>query len=210
VELACELRIRARAGIEVATTRDISQGGAKIETGLALEPDEPVEVTIEGLGSIGGVVRWRKDGLAGIEFSPELGWQELMPWLRQARDLSHRARPARVTPVMPIAPAPWQVPAQDPPDLAGKAVHLNIPARVREGNNRWKIEVASVNTRQIEFDSFAALRLGTLLWLALPGLEGWSARVVKLEGFRFTCEFTHPLHPAVLERMLSMPREAQA
>lgn len=202
VELACELRIRARAGIEVATTRDISQGGAKIETGLALEPDEPVEVTIEGLGSIGGVVRWRKDGLAGIEFSPELGWQELMPWLRQARDLARRVRPEPAAPAVPIFTP--KVRTQDPPDLAGKAVHLNIPARVREGNNRWKIEVASVSTRQIEFDSFAALRLGTLLWLALPGLEGWSARVVKLEGFRFTCEFTHPLHPAVLERMLSM------
>ena len=202
VELTCELRIRSRAGMEVATSRDISQGGAKIETGLVLERDEPVEVTIDGLGTLSGVVCWRKDGLAGIAFSPELGWQELMPWLRQARDAAPQARPARAPTTRPIfAPT---APAQSESDANG--VLLNIPARVREGNNRWKIEVASVTTRQIEFDSFAALRLGTLLWIALPGLEGWSARVVKLEGFRFTCEFTHPLHPAVLERILTAPQ----
>lgn len=208
VELACELHIRSRAGMEVAKTRDISQGGAKIETGLALELDEPIQVTIQGLGTISGIVCWRKDGLAGIAFAPELGWQELMPWLRQARDAARRARPERIAPPPPppqFRPAP--APAQDQAEPAGNAVHLNIPARVREGNNRWKIEVASVTTRQIEFDSFAALRLGTLLWLALPGLEGWSARVVKLEGFRFTCEFTHPLHPAVLERIVTMTHE---
>jgi hypothetical protein len=202
VELAIELRIRARAGMEVATTRDISQGGAKIETGLALELDEPVDVTIDGLGSISGLVCWRDGRLAGISFAPELGWQQLMPWLRQVRDAGQRARPRTVAPTR--RPDPSLPPEAQ--DLGESAVQLNIPARVREGNNRWKIDVASVTTRQVEFDSYAALRLGTLLWLALPGLEGWSARVVRMEGFRYTCEFTHPLHPAVLERMLAMAR----
>jgi hypothetical protein len=42
----------------------------------------------------------------------------------------------------------------------------------------------------------------------LPGLEGWPARIVANEGYRFTCEFTQPLHPAVIERILSAARGA--
>jgi hypothetical protein len=60
-----------------------------------------------------------------------------------------------------------------------------------------------LTTRAVEFDSFVPLRLGTLLWIVLPGLEGWPARIVAVDGYRFTCEFTQPLHPAVLERILS-------
>jgi hypothetical protein len=45
-----------------------------------------------------------------------------------------------------------------------------------------------------------------LLWIVLPGLEGWPARIVGNDGYRFTCEFTQPLHPAVLERILTAAR----
>ena len=59
----------------------------------------------------------------------------------------------------------------------------------------------------VAFDSFAALRIGSLLWIVLPGLEGWPARIVSVEGYRFTCEFTQPLHPAVLERVLTLAKD---
>lgn len=73
---------------------------------------------------------------------------------------------------------------------------------------RWRIDVESLTTRTVQFESFAPLRLGTLLWIVLPGLEGWPARIVANEGYRFTCEFTQPLHPAVLERVLATARTA--
>ena len=77
------------------------------------------------------------------------------------------------------------------------------PCGNREGTRRWNIDVGSLTARTVEFDCFAALRLGTLLWIVLPGLEGWPARIVAIDGYRFTCEFTQPLHPAVLERILA-------
>jgi hypothetical protein len=94
-------------------------------------------------------------------------------------------------------------------DTAGPAapsVQLNLSARVREGLRRWTIDVDSLDSRSVSFESYAPLRLGTLLWVVLPGLEGWPARIVANEGYRFTGEFTQPLHPAVLERILSAGR----
>ena len=81
---------------------------------------------------------------------------------------------------------------------------------MREGTRRWSIEVAAITTRSVAFDSFAALQLGSLLWVVLPGLEGWPARIVSVEGYRFNCEFTQPLHPAVLERILALAKEPPA
>jgi hypothetical protein len=87
-------------------------------------------------------------------------------------------------------------------------VHLNLSARVREGTRRWNIDVTSLTARSVEFDCYSAIRLGTLLWVVLPGLEGWPARIVSIDGYRFTCEFTQPLHPAVLERILASARSS--
>ena len=50
-----------------------------------------------------------------------------------------------------------------------EGVQLNLAARVREGTRRWSIEVASITTRSVAFDSFAALQIGSLLWVVLPG-----------------------------------------
>jgi hypothetical protein len=75
---------------------------------------------------------------------------------------------------------------------------------VREGTRRWSIDVSTLTTRSVEFECYAALLHGTLLWIVLPGLEGWPARIVDIDGYRFTCEFTQPLHPAVLERVLAL------
>ena len=43
----------------------------------------------------------------------------------------------------------------------------------------------------------------------LPGLEGWPARITSVDGYRFTCEFTQPLHPAVLERVLKLAKDVR-
>ena len=199
VETVCSALLETAAGTELVTTRDISQGGVKIDVPFDLAAEQRVTVTVEGLPPIQGVVRWSQDNVAGIAFLPELRWQELMLWLRERRNAQ---------PGPPLA-AP-QRPSPPPPEPGVEAgVQLNLPARVREGTRRWSIEVLSITTRSVTFDSFAALGLGSLLWIVLPGLEGWPARIVAVDGYRFTCEFTQPLHPAVLERILALAKEPQ-
>jgi PilZ domain-containing protein len=199
VELVVQGLLETAAGTELVTTRDISQGGAKIDVPFALTPEERILITLDGLPPIQSVVRWSADHVAGIAFLPELRWQELMLWLKERRTRESGAPLAALEPTAPAAPAA----APEAED----GVQLNLPARVREGTRRWSIDVAAITARSVTFDSFAALGLGSLLWIVLPGLEGWPARIVTVEGYRYTCEFTQPLHPAVLERILSLAKE---
>jgi len=199
VELVVQGLLEAASGTEVVTTRDISQGGAKIDVPFPLAPDERLLITLDGLPPLQGVVRWSQGHVAGIAFLPELRWQELMLWLKERRKSRGEAPLAAPEP-------PASAPAAAEPAAEG-SVQLNLHARVREGTRRWSIDVAAITARSVTFDSFAALGMGSLLWIVLPGLEGWPARIVAVDGYRFTCEFTQPLHPAVLERILALARE---
>ncbi|HYD13832.1 MAG TPA: PilZ domain-containing protein [Allosphingosinicella sp.] len=197
VELVVQALLETQQGTELVTTRDISQGGAKLDVPFQLKVEERVLITLDGLPPQPGVVRWSTDHVAGIAFLPELRWQELMVWLKERR---RRKREAPLAAPEPAAPPPVPEPEQE------EGIQLNLPARVREGTRRWSIDVNSITTRTVSFDSFAALGMGSLLWIVLPGLEGWPARIVAVNGYRFTCEFTQPLHPAVLERVLKLAK----
>jgi len=198
VELSCPALLDVEGRSHPVTTRDVSQGGVKLDVPFPLAPEQKVTVTLDGLRPVEGVVRWSAGSLAGIAFLPELRWQELMLWLKdKRRHVFQEASP-------PFAPAPAAAAGEPPAHDIDQGIALNLPARVREGTRRWQIDVASITTRSVAFDSFAALRIGSLLWVVLPGLEGWPARIVSVEGYRFTCEFTQPLHPAVLERVLAL------
>jgi len=207
VELVVQALLETAAGTQWVTTRDVAQGGVRIDVPFALKPDERVTVTLDGLPPTPGVVRWSADQAAGIAFLPELRWQELMLWLKDRSRVGHGSALAPPAPEAPAREAPLvlgPVPGAEPEE---EGLRLNLPARVREGTRRWSIDVASITTRSVAFDSFAALSMGSLLWIVLPGLEGWPARIVALDGYRFTCEFTQPLHPAVLERILTLAKE---
>ena len=202
VELACPALLDLGGRSHPVTTRDVSQGGVKLNVPFTLSPEEKVTVTLDGLRPVDGVVRWSAGNLAGIAFLPELRWQELMLWLKERRRNAIHDGPAPFAPAPPAAPAAGET----PPREMDEGIALNLPARVREGTRRWQIDVSSITTRSVAFDSFAALRIGSLLWVVLPGLEGWPARIVSVEGYRYTCEFTQPLHPAVLERVLALAK----
>lgn len=198
IEIGCPALLEQDGRTELAAIRDIAQGGVKLETPHPLHPDAQVTVTPEGLHPVEGVVRWVNGRIAGIAFAREIGWQELMPWLRLRSQL----------PDSELAPPTLPARSEGPAAPAAPSVQLNLSARVREGLRRWTIDVDSLDSRSVSFESYAPLRLGTLLWVVLPGLEGWPARIVSNEGYRFTCEFTQPLHPAVLERILAAARHA--
>ncbi len=205
VEVFCQARLDLESRSVLVTIRDIAQGGAKIEGPFELNTDERLVLTPAGLRPITSAVRWVAGNVAGLIFDPELGWQELMPWFRAQANAPTADFGAAPAPAPGPAPHDAAAPAEAP---QGGGVQLNLAARVREGTRRWSIDVASLSSRNVEFDCYAALRLGTLLWIVLPGLEGWPARIVAIDGYRFTCEFTQPLHPAVLERVLASARAA--
>ena len=199
VEVCTTAKIETELGQDVVITRDVSQGGVKVECQAGLVIDQRLSITLENFRSLEGQVRWASGTMIGIEFERELAWQDLMPWLKDRRNAALRAKPA------PVRALPSEGLLTAVPNFAG-SVDLNLPARIREGTKRWNVEVAAITTRHVEFESFASPRIGTLLWLVLPGLEGWPARVTEIDQYHFTCEFTQPLHPAVLERILTDAR----
>ncbi|MBV8688387.1 MAG: PilZ domain-containing protein [Alphaproteobacteria bacterium] len=74
--------LRCGADLYGVNTRDISQGGVKIETDQSLEMGAAVVLTLDRFRPIHGVVRWCSEGLAGIAFNQLIPFQELMEWLK--------------------------------------------------------------------------------------------------------------------------------
>jgi hypothetical protein len=74
--------LRCGARVYGVNTRDISQGGVKIETDQPLDLGSAVVLTLDRFRSLHGVVRWCDDGLAGIAFNQLIPFHELMAWLR--------------------------------------------------------------------------------------------------------------------------------
>lgn len=200
IELEAPAWLEAGSRSEIATLEDLSDGGARIETRLRLVPHEQIVLTLDGFRPAPAIVRWVRGRTAGIAFVPELPWQELMPWLRRA------ARPKAADSGREASIAPVRAAGPPTPEAAG-GIALNLAARVRDGSRRWSIDVESIDTRQVRFVTYATFDPGRLFWITLPGLEGWPARVVEVDGYMVTCAFTQPLHPAVLERVLAAARK---
>jgi hypothetical protein len=74
--------LRCGARVYGVNTRDISQGGVKIETDEPLEVGREVVLTLDKFRPVHGVVRWCAGGLAGIAFNQLIPFGELMAWLR--------------------------------------------------------------------------------------------------------------------------------
>ena len=74
--------LRLGAGIYGVSTRDISQGGVKVETDRPFDGGAEVVLTLDRFRAVPGVVRWYHDGLCGIAFNQVIPFQELMGWLK--------------------------------------------------------------------------------------------------------------------------------
>ena len=185
VEIHQTVSVRRGNNVEFARMRDISQTGLGIETDLALQVEDPVQLAIDGLRPIAGVVRWAHRGLAGIAFNEELGWQTLMPWLRQVQN-----RPPRAA----------HKPASFHEDVRGfglgadkNVIRLDSPARIREGVRWWNVLVRNLTPTLVEFEAAASFPKGAQLWLSLPGTPGWPTTVIEAEQHRYLAEFRLPL-----------------
>jgi hypothetical protein len=74
--------LRCGSRLYGVNTRDISQGGVKIECDQPLEIGREVVLTMERFRPLAGVVRWFDEGLAGIAFNHLIPFHELMEWLK--------------------------------------------------------------------------------------------------------------------------------
>lgn len=75
--------LRAGARTYWVSTRDISQGGVKVEADQPMEIGGETVVTLENFRPITGVVRWRKDNVVGISFNQVIPFHELGRWLTE-------------------------------------------------------------------------------------------------------------------------------
>jgi len=186
VEIHQTVSLRRGNNVEFARMRDISQTGLGVETDLALQIDDPVQLAIDGLRPIGGVVRWAHDGLAGIEFGEELGWQTLMPWLRQVQSHPMRGANARAR-TLHEEERGFGLAADK------QMIRLDSPARIREGVRWWNVLVRNLTPTLVEFEAAASFAKGAQLWLSLPGTPGWPTTVIEAEQHRYLAEFRLPL-----------------
>jgi hypothetical protein len=83
VEVGCSATLRAGARTWWVRTRDISQSGVKIELDQVIEVGANVVVTLEHLGPIPGVLRWREGPVCGVEFNQLIPFGELIEWLKR-------------------------------------------------------------------------------------------------------------------------------
>lgn len=63
-------------------TRDVSQGGVKIDTDQKFDVDTEVVVTLENFRPLSGTVRWQKDRSCGIAFNALIPFEQLIDWLK--------------------------------------------------------------------------------------------------------------------------------
>ncbi|MEZ0243524.1 MAG: PilZ domain-containing protein [Sphingomonas sp.] len=172
--------------VEFSRTRDISQAGVGIQTNLALQEGDVVQLAFDGLRPLTGKVRWERDGFAGIAFDEELGWQTLMPWLRDVQNRPQRPAGTR-THGFHDEDRGFGITADK------NAILLNAPGRVREGTIWWNVQVRSLTATLVEFEAAADIAKGTQLWISIPGSTGWPISVIEAEAHRYLAEFRLPL-----------------
>ncbi len=77
--------LRAGARTYWVSTRDISQGGVKVEADQPLDIGGETVVMLENFRPIPGVIRWRRDNVVGISFNQVIPFHELSRWLTTGR-----------------------------------------------------------------------------------------------------------------------------
>lgn len=88
LEITCGATIRVDGFYHKVELRDISQGGMKVWLREWQTPGKPVVVTIDSFRPVRGVIRWFKEGQAGIVFDKPLSFEELAEWLGRRVELA--------------------------------------------------------------------------------------------------------------------------
>jgi hypothetical protein len=96
--------------------------------------------------------------------------------------------------------------ARPAPELTSRKserVNLEIGAGLRQrGGTGVGIQIMDLSTDGFRATTHLQLEKGADVWLRLPGLEAYQARVMWAKGSFIGCAFERPLHPAVLEMIV--------
>lgn len=87
IEVRCIASVRHGSQVYGMRAHDISQGGLKVESNRELAIGTEVVVTVPGLPSQHGVIRWKDGRCYGVTFNRLLALTELVAWLQQQREL---------------------------------------------------------------------------------------------------------------------------
>lgn len=82
-------------------------------------------------------------------------------------------------------------------------VSLDAGLRPRGGYSVVSVQILDLSTHGFRIESSLDLSIGMDVWLRLPSLEPCHAKVAWVEGYIAGCAFERPLHPAVLDMILS-------
>ena len=94
-----------------------------------------------------------------------------------------------------------------PPRRKGRRVE-RVPVELGAGLRQRGASGVSVQIMDLSTDGFRVathldLYPGTDVWLRLPGLEPNHARVIWAQGHYVGCAFVRPLHPAVVQMVIT-------
>ena len=96
--------------------------------------------------------------------------------------------------------------ARPSPELTSRKsqrVALEMGAGLRQrGGTGVTIQIVDLSVDGFRASTHLNLAKGTDVWLRLPGLEPYQARVMWAKGNFVGCAFERPLHPAVLEMIV--------
>lgn len=82
-------------------------------------------------------------------------------------------------------------------------VALEIGAGLRQrGGTGVNIQIMDLSTDGFRASTHLQLERGADVWLRLPGLEPYQAKVMWAKGNFIGCAFERPLHPAVLDMIV--------
>jgi len=82
-------------------------------------------------------------------------------------------------------------------------VALEIGAGLRQrGGTGVSIQIMDLSTDGFRASTHLQLEKGSDVWLRLPGLEPYHAKVMWSKGNFIGCAFERPLHPAVLDMIV--------
>ena len=82
-------------------------------------------------------------------------------------------------------------------------VSLELGAGLRQrGGTGVSIQILDLSVDGFRASTHLQLEKGSDVWLRLPGLEPYHAKVMWAKGAFIGCAFERPLHPAVLEMIV--------
>jgi hypothetical protein len=86
-------------------------------------------------------------------------------------------------------------------------VPVALGAGLRQrGSGSVSVEVVDLSVDGFRAQCYLEVQKGDDVWLRLPGLEAYCAKIVWTEGTLIGCAFDRPLHPAVLEMIVKRAR----